>query len=59
MRLTMTMPTPICRWTRCCALLMLLAALALPLAGCGKKGPLDPPPSSNEDAPYPRPYPTH
>lgn len=55
----MTMLTPICRWTRSCALLILLAAVVLPLAGCGKKSPLDLPPGGNEDAPYPRPYPTH
>lgn len=55
----MTKPAPIAPWMRSCALLMMLAALALPLAGCGKKAPLDPPPGGNEDVPYPRPYPTH
>jgi len=55
----MTLPTLFIRWARSCAMLTLLAALALPMAGCGKKAPLDPPPGANEDAPYPRPYPTH
>lgn len=45
------------RWARCVTVLMLICAFALPLAACGKKGPLDPPPGS-EDSPYPRTYPT-
>lgn len=44
------------RWLTRLAALTLLAAVALPMAGCGKKAPLDPPPGS-EDVPYPRPYP--
>jgi predicted small lipoprotein YifL len=46
------------RWAKSFVLLTLLAAFALPLAACGKKGPLDPPPGS-EDSQYPRSYPTH
>ena len=45
------------RWVRRFTVLALLGALALPLASCGKKGPLDPPPGG-EDSPYPRSYPT-
>lgn len=48
---------PFARWVRRVTVLALLGALVLPLASCGKKGPLDPPPGS-EDSPYPRPYPT-
>ena len=47
------------RWMKRLALVSLLAAVALPMAACGKKGPLDAPPGSSEDAPYPRPYPTY
>lgn len=47
------------RWMKRLALISLLAAIALPMVGCGKKGPLDPPPGSDENAPYPRPYPTY
>lgn len=35
--------------------LLLLVALAAPLAGCGKKGHLDPPPGQKSD--FPRQYP--
>jgi hypothetical protein len=45
-------------WAKRFTLIALLAALALPMAGCGKKAPLDPPPG-HEDSPYPRPYPNH
>jgi len=37
-------------------MLILLLALLLPLAGCGKKGPLEPPPG--EPSTYPRTYPS-
>lgn len=47
------------RWMKRLTLVTLLAAMALPMAGCGKKGPLDPPPGSSEDTPYPRSYPTY
>jgi hypothetical protein len=56
MRTTMPAQTFLARWATRLTLLTLLAALALPVAGCGKKGPLDPPPGG-EDSPYPRPYP--
>lgn len=46
------------RWMKRLALVSLLAAIALPMAGCGKKGSLEPPPGS-EDTQYPRPYPTY
>jgi predicted small lipoprotein YifL len=36
--------------------LALLLALLLPLAACGKKGPLEPPPG--EQSTYPRIYPS-
>jgi predicted small lipoprotein YifL len=58
MRLIMTAQTPFIRWAKRLTLLTLLAALALPMAGCGKKAPLDPPPGA-EDSPFPRAYPTH
>ena len=45
-------------WAMRLAVVSLLAALALPIAGCGKKAPLDPPPGG-ENSPYPRAYPTH
>ena len=45
------------RWMKHLALVSLLAAIALPLAGCGKKSQLDPPPGSEDQ--YPRPYPTY
>lgn len=45
------------RIVRCLVMLALLAAFGTPLAACGKKAPLDPPPGSSEDNPYPRPYP--
>ncbi len=38
------------------ALLMLVAALAAPLAACGKKGPPIPP--DGQDSDFPRSYPT-
>lgn len=38
-------------------LLILLLALAWPLAACGKKGALDPP-ADAENPQYPRSYPT-
>jgi predicted small lipoprotein YifL len=44
-------------WARRVTVVALLAALALPLAACGKKGPLDPPPGA-EDSQFPRQYPT-
>lgn len=34
--------------------LLLVAMLAVPVAGCGKKGPPEPP----EDSEYPRSYPS-
>ena len=40
---------------RALALLLLVSALAAPLAACGKKGP---PTAPNEDSIYPRTYPT-
>jgi predicted small lipoprotein YifL len=43
-------------WVRRITLLTLLATLALPLAACGKKGPLDPPPGA-ENNQFPRQYP--
>lgn len=50
----------IARWARRFTLLALLGALALPLAACGKKGPLDPPPGTEESPhPYPRQYPSY
>ena len=45
-------------WAKRFTLIALLAALALPMAGCGKKAPLDPPPG-HDDSPFPRPYPMH
>ena len=45
-------------WAMRLAMVTLLAALVLPIAGCGKKAPLDPPPGG-ENSPYPRAYPTH
>ena len=45
-------------WLRHVVILALLAVLVVPMAGCGKKGPLDPPADSTEEHPYPRPYPT-
>ncbi len=56
MRTAMPAQTLFIRWLTRLAALTLLAAVALPMAGCGKKAPLDPPPGS-EDVPYPRPYP--
>lgn len=44
------------RLLRTLALLLLVAALAGPLAACGKKGPPIPP--DGEDSTYPRSYPT-
>ncbi len=52
-----TAPNSFGSWVRRVTLLTLLAALALPLAACGKKGPLDAPPGA-EDNPFPRQYPT-
>ena len=46
------------RWAMRLTMLTLLAALALPMTGCGKKASLDPPPGS-ENSQYPRAYPTH
>jgi predicted small lipoprotein YifL len=40
---------------RALALLLLVSALAAPLAACGKKGPPTPP---GEDSVYPRSYPS-
>jgi predicted small lipoprotein YifL len=42
---------------RTLALLVLVVALAAPLAACGKKGPPIPP--DGQDSDYPRTYPTH
>jgi predicted small lipoprotein YifL len=50
----MTLP-PLCRRRALAALALLLAALALPLAGCGKKGAPSPP--AGEPNTYPRSYP--
>jgi hypothetical protein len=48
------------RWARRITVIALLGALALPLGACGKKGPLDPPPGTEESPnPYPRPYPSY
>lgn len=44
------------RLLRTLALLLLVAALATPLAACGKKGPPIPP--DGQDSDYPRTYPT-
>lgn len=44
-------------WVRRITVVALFAALALPLAACGKKGPLDAPPGA-EDNQFPRQYPT-
>ena len=44
-------------WAMRLALVTILAALVLPIAGCGKKAPLDPPPGG-ENSTYPRAYPT-
>ncbi|HEY4134930.1 MAG TPA: hypothetical protein VGO34_06920 [Alphaproteobacteria bacterium] len=44
------------RILRAFALLLLVAAMAAPLAACGKKGPPGPP--NGEESNYPRTYPT-
>jgi predicted small lipoprotein YifL len=44
------------RLLRPLALLLLVVALAAPLAACGKKGPPIPP--DGQDSDYPRTYPT-
>lgn len=44
------------RLLRTVAMLLLVAALAAPLAACGKKGPPIPP--DGQDSDYPRSYPT-
>ncbi len=44
-------------WVRRITVVALFAALALPLAACGKKSPLDAPPGA-EDNRFPRQYPT-
>ena len=54
----MTARIPLARWMKRFALVTLLAAVVLPMAGCGKKGPLEPPPGS-EKSDFPRPYPTY
>ncbi len=46
------------RWMRHAVLVALLAALTVPMTGCGKKGPLDPPAGSEDTSTYPRQYPT-
>jgi predicted small lipoprotein YifL len=43
--------------TRTMLALALIALVAVPLAACGKKGALDPPPNSPPTA-YPRVYPS-
>jgi len=45
-------------WARFAAIGMLVAAFALSTAACGRKGPLDPPPSAKSQAPqYAEPAP--
>ena len=45
-------------WHRPVLLIALLAVLVVPMAGCGKKSPLDPPPGTEDTSTYPRQYPT-
>jgi predicted small lipoprotein YifL len=42
--------------TRAALVILLALALAAPLAGCGKKGPPQPPPG--KESTYPRTYPS-
>ena len=46
------------RWLRHALLLALVAAVTVPLAGCGKKSPLDAPAGTEDTSTYPRQYPT-
>jgi predicted small lipoprotein YifL len=45
-------------WLRHALLLALIAAVSVPLTGCGKKSPLDPPAGTEDTTTYPRQYPT-
>ena len=42
---------------RALILILVAFALVLPMAGCGKKGNLKPPPGQETESDYPRQYP--